>query len=84
MSEAAFSIMAQNWPWSSQIAVKKICIVEINRRKSFCSDKKNFVAPYYEWGSTVLRLQSHFEEAVYVIPLTFQKFLVLILLASEG
>ena len=28
--------------------------------------------------------QSHFEEAVYFLPLSFQKFLVLILSTSEG
>ena len=27
--------------------------------------KKNFMAPFYGWGSTASRLQSHFEEAVY-------------------
>ena len=28
------------------------------------------MAPFYEWGSTASRLQSHFEEAVYFLPLS--------------
>ena len=31
--------------------------------------KKNFKAPFYRWGSTASRLQSHYEEAVYFLPL---------------
>ena len=34
--------------------------------------------------SITSRLQSHFEEAVYFLPLSFQKFLVVIWLTSEG
>ena len=37
------------------------------------------MAPFYGWGSTASKLQSHYEEAVYLIPLSSQKFLVLIL-----
>ena len=29
--------------------------------------KKNFMAPFYGQGSTVLRLQSHYEETVYFL-----------------
>ena len=29
----------------------------------------NFIACFYGWGSTVSRLQSHYEEAVYFLPL---------------
>ena len=36
------------------------------------------------WGSTVSRLQSHYEETIYFLPLSFQKFLVLIWSTSEG
>ena len=32
----------------------------------------------YGWGSTVSRLQSHYEETVYSLPLSPQEFLVLI------
>ena len=40
------------------------------------------MAPFYGWGSTASRLD-HFEEAVYFLPLSSQKFLALILLTSE-
>ena len=36
------------------------------------------MAPFYEWGLTVSRLQGHFEEAAYFLPPSFHKFLVLI------
>ena len=42
------------------------------------------MALFYGWGSTVSRLQSHYEETVYFLPLSSQKFLVLILSTSEG
>ena len=42
------------------------------------------MAPFNGWGSTVLRWQSHCEEAVYYLPLRSQKFLVLTWLTSEG
>ena len=45
--------------------------------------EKNFMAPFYEWGSTDARLQNHYEEAVYFLPLIFQKFLVLIWSTSK-
>ena len=32
------------------------------------------MAHFYGWGSTASRLQSHFEEAVYFLPLSSQKF----------
>ena len=35
------------------------------------------IAPFYGWGSTASRLESHFEEAVYFLPLSSQKLLVL-------
>ena len=44
---------------------------------------KNFMAPFYEWGSNVSRLQSHCEETIYFLPLSLQEFLVLILSTSE-
>ena len=40
--------------------------------------KKNFMAPFYGWGSTTSRLQSNYEEEVYFLPQSSQKFLVLI------
>ena len=44
----------------------------------------SIMAPFYGWGSTISRLESHLEEAVYFLPLLSQKFLVLILSTSEG
>ena len=40
--------------------------------------KKNFMTLFCGWSSTVSRLQSHYEEAVYFLPLSSQKFQVLI------
>ena len=42
------------------------------------------MAPFYGWGSTASRLEPHFEEAVYFLSLSFQKFLVPISSSSEG
>ena len=39
---------------------------------------------FYGWDLTASRLQSHYEEVVYFLPLISQKFLVLISLTSEG
>ena len=50
---------------------------------TYIYNKKNFVALFYGWGSTVLRPQP-LQEAVYFLPLSYQKFLVLILSTSEG
>ena len=32
--------------------------------------KQKFIAPFYGWGSTASRLQSHFLEAAYFLPLS--------------
>ena len=45
-----------------------------NRKKSL---KKNFMATFYGWGWTTSRVQSHYEQTVYFLPLSSQKFLVL-------
>ena len=42
------------------------------------------MAPFYGWGSTILRLQSHFEETVYFLPLSLQEILVFMWSTSEG
>ena len=42
--------------------------------------KKNFNG----WGETFSRLQSHYEETVYILPLSPKEFLVLNLSALEG
>ena len=41
------------------------------------------MTPFYGWGSTASRLQSHFEEAVYFLQPSSQKVLVLIWSTSE-
>ena len=45
---------------------------------------KNFMAPFYGWGSTISRLQSHYEETVYFLPLLLQEYLIFISSISEG
>ena len=45
--------------------------------------QKNFMAPFYGWVQ-LPQGYSHFEEAVYFLPLSSQKSLVLILSTSEG
>ena len=39
---------------------------------------KDFMSTFHGWGSTVSRLQSHYEETGYSLPLSPQEFLVLI------
>ena len=41
------------------------------------------MVPFNGWGSTASRLQSHYDEAVCFLPLSSQKFLVLIWSTSE-
>ena len=45
-------------------------ILERTLSKMFLLKPKNFMTPFYGWGSTALRLQSHYKEAVYFLPLT--------------
>ena len=42
------------------------------------------MAPFYGRDSIASRLQKHFKEPVYFLPLSLQKSLVLILLTLEG
>ena len=42
------------------------------------------MAAFYEWGSTVSRLQSHYEETFYFLPLSPEDFLILIFSTSKG
>ena len=58
--------------------VNKIITIHILPNTSQSQKNFNFMAPLYGWGSTASRLQSHYEEAVYFLPLISQKFLVLI------
>ena len=52
-------------------------------RPNICEEEK-FMAPFYGRGSTASRVQSHYKETVYFLPLSSQKLLVLILSSSEG
>ena len=47
-------------------------------------NKKNFMAPFYGWGSNATRLQSHYKETAYFLPFSSQEFLELDWLTSEG
>ena len=42
------------------------------------------MVPFYGWASTASRQQSQYEETVYFLPLSSQRFLVLIRSTSEG
>ena len=42
------------------------------------------MAPFYEWGSTVSRVPSHYKETVYFLPVSLWEFLVFIRLTLEG
>ena len=53
----------------------KICL--------FVEDLFKLYGPFL-WGSTASRLQSHYEETVYFLTLSSQKFLKLIWLTLEG
>ena len=66
----------------------RICIFEAEMKMDASQNLKgkkteHFMAPFYGWGSTASLLES-LEEAVYFLPLSSQKFLVLTLLTSEG
>ena len=65
----------------SKVSTKDIMALSFTWKISFL---KNFMTPFYGWGSTVSRLQSHNEETVYVSPLRSQEFLALIRPTSEG
>ena len=56
----------------------------MSRPPSRITFKKNFMDPFYGWGSNVSRLQNHYEETVYFLPISSQQFLVLISSTSEG
>ena len=40
---------------------------------NYSKKKKHFMGPFYGWGSTFSRLQSHCEETVYFLPLSPQE-----------
>ena len=47
-------------------------------------NKKKLYGPFFIYGIQLPQGQSHFKEAVYFLPLSSHKFLVLILSTSEG
>ena len=46
--------------------------------------RKNFMAPFWGWSSTVSKLQSHYDEPAYFLSLSPQEVLVLIWSTLEG
>ena len=55
-----------------------------NNNNNNNNNNKNFMTPFHGWGSTVTRLQSHYQEKVYFLPQTSQKVLVLVWSILEG
>ena len=54
-------------------------------RHNLSNLKKKIMTPFYgQWGSIVSRLQSHYDQMAYLLPLSPQKFLVLLWSTSEG
>ena len=71
----AWIALKRNWFFLWEISANKFL-----KRKL----KKGFMARFYGWSLSASRLQSHYEEAVYFLPLSSQKILVLTWLTSEG
>ena len=53
-------------------------------KKTEWNYNKTLWAPFYGWGLTTWRLEPHFEQVVYFITISSQKFLILILSTLEG
>ena len=74
--------------------MKELIYISLKKKLQWsCSNKyiqvfktniKNFMIPFYRWGSPVSRLQSHYKETVYFLPLSPREFLILIWSTSEG
>ena len=64
---------------------ESLCLFFFSHLMIFCVClwKQNYMAPFCGWHSTASRLESHFEEGVYFLPLSSHKLLLLILI-SEG
>ena len=52
--------------------------------KIFLCKSKTFMASYYEWGSTVSRINSNYNKIVYFLLQSPQEFMVLILSIAGG
>ena len=58
-------------------------VIAIYQSHSNHSRLKKFMTPFYGCGSTASRLNSHYKEAVYFLPLSPHGYLVLILSTLE-
>ena len=61
-----------------------VVIVTFHAISGIFSLKKSVWPLFYGWGSTALRLQSHYEETAYFFSFSSQEFLVLNWSTSEG
>ena len=63
--------------------LSKYCNIHIRAKPEILKLKKNFMASFSGWASTVLRLQDQYKETVYFLPLSPQKFVALTWLTSK-
>ena len=66
------------------MVIKELVVWQIKVINYFFKKKKQLYDPFFMDGVQLPQGYSHFEEAVYFLPLSSQKFLVLILSTSEG
>ena len=75
----SFNVSFDNW-CTMMVTRFIIIIFSILFLKSLCNfdEKKtyfkNFMTPFYKWGSTASGLQSHFKETDHFLPISPQKF----------
>ena len=68
-SYICYYIICMTLPLMFHIKGSKIRLyrkIQVQKQKK----QKNFMTPFYGWGSTAARLQSHYEETVYFLPLS--------------
>ena len=77
-----------NFDWSVLIRLLIVHLIIVAHSKwndPLLSDiKKTFLKKLDEWGSPVSRLQHHYKETVYFLPVSSQEVLVFNQLTSEG
>ena len=66
LPKLALEIPFQGWIVVVINKARRLTII-INYAKLLCR-LKNFMPPFYGWGSTVSRQQSHYQETVYFLP----------------
>ena len=66
------------------MVIKELVVWQIKVINFFLKKKTKLYDPFFMDGVQLPQGYSHFEEAVYFLPLSSQKFLVLILSTSEG